>query len=392
MKTITVLGSNSGRNAGDIAILGNLLDDVSEKFPQVKFLIPTTNAKFINTHFGHHNVKPVPMMPWNLCVKNLGLPLYKAMTNTDLILICDNLLFDRKFYNPLINYLHSIALFTPAAKKRGVPIVLFNCSIGPIDHEKGKKALEKVINATELVITRDLATKELLEGLGIQSKELHVHADSAINTPLIEPEKLQAIIDKEKLFTNPNGSIGFNVNAYIDNWSDTGTFGRKEFCESIAGAMDKTIETLDVDIVFFITQIMDIEITKECIALCKNADRVKVISNDTYTYEEIASLISKLKLHVGLRTHTLIFSADMNIPMIGITSYPKSAGFLRTVKQEKWQVPFSKLSAQYLSDMILELWEVQDEVKAELAPIVVLEKAKALKSVEYLRPYLTDAA
>ena len=349
MKTITVLGSNSGRNAGDIAILGNLLDDISVKFPDVQYLVPTTNPKFITTHFGHHNVKPVSMMPWNLCVKNLGLPLYKAMTNTDLILICDNLLFDRKFYNPLINYLHSIALFTPAAKKRGVPIVLFNCSIGPIDHEKGKKALEKVINATDLVITRDLATKELLDNLGINYKQIYVHADSAINTPLIAADKLQAIIDKENLFTNSNGSIGFNVNAYIDNWSDTGTYGRKEFCQSIGGAMDKTIEKLDVDIIFFITQIMDIEITKECIAQCKNADRVKVISNDTYTYEEIASLISKLELHVGLRTHTLIFSADMNVPMIGITSYPKSAGFLRTVKQEKWQVPFSKLTAEYLS-------------------------------------------
>ena len=389
MKRITVLGSNSGRNAGDIAILGNLLDDISEKYTDVKFLIPTTNANFINTHFGHHNVEPVPMMPWNFCIKNLGWPLYKAMTNTDLILICDNLLFDRKFYNPLINYLFSIALFTPAVRKKDIPIILFNASIGPIDHQKGKQALAKVINVADMVITRDSATKELLDNLEISYKELHIHADSAINTACIDSQRLDSIIEKENLLTNPNGSIGFNVNAYIDNWSDTGTFGREQFCESIAGAIDNAIETLDVDVIFFITQIMDTQITNQCIDLCKHADRVRVISNKTYTYLDIASLIGKLELHVGLRTHTLIFAADMNVPMIGITSYPKSAGFLRTIKQEKWQVPFSKLSADYLSQMVSTLWKSRQEVKAELAPIVAKEKTKARLSVELLDPYLS---
>jgi hypothetical protein len=32
MKTITVLGNNSGRNAGDNAILGNLLDDFADNY------------------------------------------------------------------------------------------------------------------------------------------------------------------------------------------------------------------------------------------------------------------------------------------------------------------------------------------------------------------------
>ncbi|MCI5147610.1 MAG: polysaccharide pyruvyl transferase family protein, partial [Candidatus Electrothrix sp. AR3] len=157
MKKITVLGNNSGRNAGDMAILGNLLRDVSEEIPGLEYSVPTTNTKFISEHFKEFNVKPVGLMPWNGCIRNLGWPMYKAMTDTDLVLICDNILFDRKFYNPLFNNLSSIALFAPFCKKKGIPIVLYNVSVGPIDYPVGKKALQKVLDATDLVVTRDTA-------------------------------------------------------------------------------------------------------------------------------------------------------------------------------------------------------------------------------------------
>ena len=116
MKTITVLGNNSGRNAGDNAILGNLLDDFALKRSDILFKIPTLSTSFINKCFGHHPVKPIGMMPWNFALKNFGWPLFRAMTNTQMVLITDNILFDRKFNNPFVNNLKSIALF---AQHRG---------------------------------------------------------------------------------------------------------------------------------------------------------------------------------------------------------------------------------------------------------------------------------
>ncbi len=52
MKKITVLGNNSGRNAGDAAILGCLLEDISAEYPDVEFHIPTINTKFVAESFG----------------------------------------------------------------------------------------------------------------------------------------------------------------------------------------------------------------------------------------------------------------------------------------------------------------------------------------------------
>jgi polysaccharide pyruvyl transferase WcaK-like protein len=388
MTTITILGNNSGRNAGDNAILGNLLRDITVELPQAEFLVPTTNPRFIRRHFGQFKVKPIGLLPWNGCVKNLGWPLYKAMTSTDAVLICDNILFDRKFYNPLFNYLSSVALFAPSCKKRGIPIILYNASVGPIDTPAGKKALAKVLAATELAVIRDQNTKELLEQLALPCPELQVHADCALNTVAPPQARMETIIAKEQLFSNPKGTIGFNVNSYIDNWSKQGSYTREDFCAAIAGAADRVMDELGVDVIFFVTQVMDTKITQQCVDKINQQERVRIISNAEYTYEEIAALLGRVELHSGLRTHSLIFCAAMHTPMIGIVSYPKSAGFLHTVGQGDWLLPFVDLTTESLAAMIRKAWQERSATKEELARLVPAEKEKARQTAVLLKEYL----
>ncbi|AGF77056.1 hypothetical protein UWK_00473 [Desulfocapsa sulfexigens DSM 10523] len=381
MKTITVLGNNSGRNAGDNAILGNLLDDFALERSDILFQIPTLNTRFIQTHFGHHPVRPMGMMPWNFALKNLGWPLYRAMTNTEMVLVTDNILFDRKFNNPFVNNLKSIALFSRFCKKKGIPIVLYNSSIGPIDHQVGAEALQTVLDACPLVITRDRQTKELIEKLELRHPEIVVHADCALNTQFPSEERLNEIIAKEDLFKGPNGSVGLNVNAYIDNWSQTGTLDRGEFCKVIAGTADALIEALDVDVLFTVTQIMDMKITLECVEQVRRKDRVRVVGNKDYTYQELAGLLGKVGVHAGLRTHTLIFCAAVGTPMISIDAYPKSAGFLKTVGMGDWRIALADLSVENLSAIMRRAWDDRDRLSKEMLPVVEIEKKKARDSV-----------
>ena len=381
MKTITVLGNNSGRNVGDNAILGNLLDDFALERSDILFQIPTLNTRFIKTHFGHHPVRPMGMMPWNFALKNFGWPLYRAMTKTQMVLVTDNILFDRKFNNPLVNNLKSIAFFSSFCKKKGIPIVLYNSSIGPIDHEVGKAALQQVLDCCPLVITRDMQTRELIENLQLRYPEIVVHADCALNTQLPSELRLQEIIRKEDLFKGPNGTVGLNVNAYIDDWSQTGSLSREDFCKIIAGAADKLIDDLDVDVLFTVTQIMDMKITRECVQHIRRRDRVRVVGNKDYTYQELTGLLSKVGVHAGLRTHTLIFCSAVGTPMISINAYPKSSGFLKTIGMGDWTIDFDSLSPENLAGIMKRAWNARDELSAAMKPVVEKEKKKSRDSV-----------
>jgi polysaccharide pyruvyl transferase WcaK-like protein len=381
MKTITILGNNSGRNAGDNAILGNLLDDFASKRSDIQFKIPTLSTSFINKSFGHHPVKPIGMMPWNFALKNLGWPLFRAMTDTQMVLITDNILFDRKFNNPFVNNLKSIALFAPFCKKKNIPIIFYNSSIGPIDHEVGRVALQKVLDASPLVITRDVQTKELIENKNLDHPEIVVHADCALNTQVPPQNRLDEIIAKESLFTNPKGTIGFNVNAYIDNWSETGSLNREKFCAIIAGTADTLIEELDVDILFTVSQIMDMKVSLECVQKSRYQSRIKIVGNCDYTYQELTGLLSKVDVHAGLRTHTLIFSSAVGTPSISINAYPKSAGFIKTVGLGDWNIDFEDLSVDNLTAIMTKAWNDREGLAATMEPIVKLEKQKSRDSV-----------
>ena len=380
MKTVTVLGNLSGRNAGDAAILGNLLDDFAKVSNDLRFLIPTTNTKFIQKHFGHHHIRPVGLMPWYGALKNLGLPLAWAMLNTDMVLITDNILFDRKFYNPVFNNLASISLIAPLCRKRRIPIVFYNCSAGPIDTHVGKKAMQRVLDASRLLILRDDLTEKHLKKIGCRYPEVIVNADCAINTIPPQQDCMDRLIREAGLFTNPNGTVSFNVNAYIDNWRSTGTFSRSDFLKIMAGAIDFVIEEFDVDVMYTTTQIMDLVPTRESLQYMRHAERVRIVSNEKYTYQEIAGFLQRADLHIGLRTHTLIFCAAVNTPMVCINSYPKSAGFMRSIGQEKWLIEFGDLNLENLSGMIRRAWEQREGIRQHMKPIVDREKQKAFNS------------
>jgi len=383
MKTITILGNNSGRNAGDAAILGNLLQDIASVRPDVRFRVPTTNPAFIYKHFGQYRIKAVGLLPWFGSIKNLGIPMLKAMLQADMVLITDNILFDKSFYNPVFNNLLSVSLYAPFCKKRGIPLVLYNASVGPVKLPAAAKALQRVLDASVLAILRDRQTETLFQSLGLTYPEVIINADCALNTVPPSDRRMTAIIQKEGLFQNPNGTIGFNINAYI-GWTKDGKLKRDDFVRIIGEVLNHLIEKLDVDIMFAVTQIMDYAITRESLKYVKAPHRVKIIGNADYTYPEITGLLKKVELHAGLRTHTLIFCAAVNTPMVCISSYPKSVGFMQSIKQDQWVVGVNDLGVNNLSDLIIRAWQERTKTRTALKAIVAKEKIKARQSADII--------
>ena len=74
LNSITLLGSSSGRNAGDAALMAGIMDSIDEACEsRILYEIPTIKPSFIHDQY-KNRTRPVATLPWNLSLKMLGLP------------------------------------------------------------------------------------------------------------------------------------------------------------------------------------------------------------------------------------------------------------------------------------------------------------------------------
>jgi len=391
MKKINVLGNFSGRNAGDAAILGCLLQDISALYAEVEFSVPTINAAFVRKNFSTYKVRPVPLMPWNFSAKIFGWPVLREAVEADLILVTDAILFDRKLYNPLFNYLWTLSLVLPRAWKKGTPVVLYNCSLGPIRTAAGHKALQRILDSTSALILRDKESEELLKRQRFEHPRIIEGADCALNAQPADAARFQQICREEGLFGSNRPVIGFNVNSYVDKFlNQAGTFGRENLVDLYATTVDRIIDDLGVDAIFVETQHMDMGIATAVLSRIQHKERVRLISNRRYNYAEICSVLQRMTLFVGMRTHSLILSSAMGVVPVGIVTYPKNRGYMRTIGMEDNLVDFNELVPEAFYNVIVRAFQHRDRLRQDLMPQVTREKDKARRSAAVLREYLSD--
>ncbi|MCX6357862.1 MAG: polysaccharide pyruvyl transferase family protein [Candidatus Aureabacteria bacterium] len=363
MKTICVLGNFSGRNAGDAAILDGLLADVSSLYTDLRFIVPTINPSFVAKNFSRYNVKPVSLMPWNLSLKIFGLPILTSTLGADLILVTDAILFDRRLFDPTHNYLLTLSMVLPLARKRGVPLVLYNMSVGPVRRPLGVRCLTRVLRCADMVITRDAESIDLAGRLGVPDAKLRQGAERP--------------------------TVGFNINSYLDVDVRSGKgVDRAAVLDAMAAVINRTVRELDVDILLVVTQPMDMEITSALMKSITPPRRARCVSNRDYSHNELAAILGRLEIFTGMRTHGLILATTMGTPVAGIVSYPKTRGYLKSIDMGDQLIEFSDFSEETLWQLVERTWRTRAGLKQRLAPAIAREKAKARQIAELLAPLL----
>ncbi|MBU2597926.1 MAG: polysaccharide pyruvyl transferase family protein [Actinobacteria bacterium] len=377
-KSITLLGSSSGRNAGDAALLNSIMSDLKELDPDLRFEIPTINPSFITKSFSKYNAKPISMLPWHFSIKMLGFPTFLSVARTDMIIIFDAILFDRALYNPLFNFLSTLYFLIPFAKRKGKKIVYYNVGVGPITTTIGKKMLKKISEMTDLITVRDSQSIQILKSLKIPESKIFLTADAALNNTPCTKGRTKKILSLEKI-RRDRPFLGFNINAYVDTWVETGRepINIESFLRDIASVLDKVIEDLNVNVIFFATQHMDIPIISRVINLIRNKERVNLITNKRYSSQEIMGLLGEIELFIGMRLHSLILASAMHTPILGLVYQDKVRNYLRELNLEEQRLEFSNFNVENLFNITKKSWYEREKIKKHLSKQIEELKKKA---------------
>jgi polysaccharide pyruvyl transferase WcaK-like protein len=393
MKKICVIGNFSGRNAGDAAILGGVLREISSRYDCIEYLIPTLNPRFIRDSFREYPIKPISLLPWNGSLKLLGLPAWNAMRSSDLILVTDAILFDRGLFNPVHNYLSSLALWIPRAKRRGVHVVLYNVSLGPIKTRAGRWCLKQILDNSDLVILRDEESRKILDLVGPTRPPVKRGADSALSATPCGTERGQEILRDKFGTVRDGGRVGINLNAYGDSFVRNGrpVYSQEKILSVISKAAEWIYDHLKADIWLFGTQYMDVKVLRSLQSKIGRKERPPLFTNREYTYGELTRLFAEIDLLVGMRTHSLILASSVGTPVVGLVTYPKTYGYLERIGQRKYTIPIQELELERLIELVGAGWEARASLRQNILRAVEQERKLAWSAAEHLKPYLSTS-
>ena len=380
---ILLLGNNSGNNLGDAAIMSSILHNIGEVMPDSEFYVPSVKASFINDNYSSkYKVKGIDVMPWTGSVRLFGIPTLYYMYKSDVALICDGIIFGKKLFNPLFNFLITLIFLVPFAKLFNCKLVCFCCGIGPFPSKFSEKCAKYVMNACSLITLREQDSVELAKKIGV-NKEIKLTGDIALVNPTESKERGAEIL-KENGIDPKEKILGVNITRYIDGWlySDKLKVQDKEYLvKSIADAVKITCKEVSAKPLVFSTQPMDDNISNKLAKLLNTA----VIGNSRYLSHDIQAAMSYCSLFTGMRLHSLYLASAVENPIVAMIYAPKVRSYMKQIGSSKYGIELTDITPESFSKVLLSAWAEKDALKEKQQIVVRDLKQQVLITTNNLK-------
>jgi polysaccharide pyruvyl transferase WcaK-like protein len=366
---ITLLGNNSGRNLGDMAIMSSIMESLSKRMPNAEFYVPTIKPEWVRKHYGdRYNVKAVNVMPWTLSLRLLGLPTLICLAKSDVALICDGIIFGKKLFNPAFNYLITLVFLVPLARLLGCKMVCYSTGIGPFQSAISRLFAKWTVQGCDLVMMRERDSEKLTKDIGV-TKPVELTGDAAFINP-VSDDKVAVSIMRELGLDPEKPTMAINATAYLDTWlnpnerlsNPKGLL--KTIAEGVQQAQKQVTDTFQPLIVC--THPMDEATCRELAEMCG----AKVLTNSTYLSHDIQAVIRRCGILVGMRFHSIVLASSVETPVVGLIYAPKVRGYLKLLQCEEFSLELASLTPQYLAEKLSEAWNARKELQERQRPVI----------------------
>ena len=366
---ITLLGNNSGRNLGDMAIMSSIMESLSKRMPNAELYVPTIKPEWVRKHYGdRYNVKAVNVMPWTLSLRLLGLPTLACLAKSDVALICDGIIFGKKLFNPAFNYLITLVFLVPLARLLGCKMVCYSTGIGPFQNKISRLFAKWTINGCDLVMMRERDSENLTKEIGV-TQPFELTGDAAFINP-VSDDRVAVSIMRELGLDPEKPAMAINATAYLDTWlnpnerlSDPKGL-LKTIAEGVKRAQEQAKDKFQPLIVC--THPMDEATCRELAAMCDG----KVLTNSTYLSHDIQAVIRRCGILVGMRFHSIVLASSVETPVVGLIYAPKVRGYLKLLQCEEYSLELASLNPEYLGKKLAEAWNARKELQERQRPII----------------------
>ena len=352
---ITILGYYGYDNSGDDAILKSFIDHVQKYHKDLSVVVlsnnPSQTRKLyrVQSVYRFHPLKlPTILSKTRLFITGGG-----------------TLVQDGTSSRSLWYYLSMIKL----ALKKGAHAVLFANGLGPLTRKKNRKAASEILDRMEVITLRDANAYEQLKSLGVKKPLTKVAVDPVL---ALSPADLSIGYN---ILKNEGVPLDGNIVAFcIRKWKKV-----KRAEEILAALADKISLELHAIPLFVPMQLPnDLRFSKKIVRCMKEKGYVL---HGRYSVDESMSILGNTNLVIGMRLHSLIYAANMGLPMVGLAYEPKVDYFMQSINQPyvSWDDSFSMTE---LMEKINVVWQNSSSIKdtlKEMKPHLELKGKEAIE-------------
>ncbi|TDF93522.1 polysaccharide pyruvyl transferase CsaB [Paenibacillus piri] len=363
-KRIVVSGYYGFDNSGDEAVLQSILLALEEqgKAQGIRFVPVVLSINPAKTHMTY-GVEAVHRM-------KLG-ELIRAIRGADgLISGGGSLLQDATGVKTIPYYLAVIKI----AQWLGKPTFIYSQGIGPVHRGLFFGWIRASFNRSDFVSVRDLESKQLLQRMNV-SHDIVVVPDPVMGMPLAD-----GAYRAEELQLDSKASI---IGVSLRFWNQD----RSEL-QAVSDALKLILEKSDAHIRFLPFHLpSDAAASEYVIDLLGNTyrERISIAAHVTHPQHMLAE-VSRCRLLIGMRLHSLIYAASQQVPMIGISYDPKIDQFLNRLQMSA-AADTKSIQAEVVANEALRLLKDREAWRQQKQPIIERLKNEAQLPAEHIALY-----
>lgn len=383
---IVVANDGLGPNKGDQAILASMLGCLKEAIPGASVTV-----------FPHSDMRR-PGQYAAFC---------RALRTADVFLLGGGQsLQDQVSVAFLLSGLLKLVLARVLCKR----VCCYGQGVGPLATRAGRFLTRVVLNRVDLVLVRDEDSLRRLRELGVTKPPCVLTGDPALALEPADPSRAIEILSREGVPETP----GLRVAIAPRRWFHYGHYGlpmayRARFCRlrgrerfarlarSVAEAADRLVTDYGAQVIFVPMRHArgtrdpgqdDDLVSAEIIRLMEHKACAFLIGGD-YTPGELKALLGQMDLVVGMRLHSLLLAAMMQVPVIAIAVTPKFGPFLRMLGQGAHVLSAEQATCDALLTQAGDVLSRRQDIRKDLGARRLLVEQAARANEPHIRALLS---
>jgi len=199
----------------------------------------------------------------------------------------------------------------------GKKIYIAYQGIGPINKKQNEILTKFTLNRCKKLWIRDEISINTLREIGVVNPNISLSSDAVFMLKAPSRDQISVLLAKAGIRNDDGRPI---IGISPRRWGTTDKAG------VFAKIADECINRFNAKIVFYaFHKGEDVKYINE---ICSRMTNRAYIVADNYLPSEVMGMMGAMTLNIGVRLHSLIFSAKMGVPLLGISYDPKIDGFL----------------------------------------------------------------